>query len=207
MPPNPPQIMASVAVGSLAHRFPPSRDRERCGQEAGCISRHCEEPCDEAIHLAEQSKLDCFAALAMTLIDRRLRSRGAMRPRFARQVSRTSKSEGAGNAGCALHPRSRVQNRPKKAHTSIQGSGGDPTFPAQWLYGLYRAHPGVSGFPASVASRIWPPEPGWDDRPPRDLTPTIEASGPHDFTVRAAPFVSVPYDRSRETRPAITCRA
>src|ERR1700756_1377374 len=30
----------------------------------------------------------------------------------------------------------------KKAHTSIQGSGGDPTFPAQWLYGLLRALPG-----------------------------------------------------------------
>jgi hypothetical protein len=28
------------------------------------------------------------------------------------------------------------------AHTSIQGSGGNPTFPAQWLYGLYRALPG-----------------------------------------------------------------
>ena len=40
-----------------------------------------------------------------------------------------------------------------KTHTSIQGSGGDPTFPAQWLYGLYRALPGVSGFLASVASR------------------------------------------------------
>jgi hypothetical protein len=24
----------------------------------------------------------------------------------------------------------------KETHTSIQGSGGDPTFPAQWLYGL-----------------------------------------------------------------------
>src|ERR1700726_704308 len=30
-----------------------------------------------------------------------------------------------------------------------------------------------------------------------DLTPTIEASGPHDFTVRTAPFVSAPSDRSR----------
>src|SRR3981081_827439 len=27
----------------------------------------------------------------------------------------------------------------RKAHTSIQGSGGDPTFPAQWLYGFLRA--------------------------------------------------------------------
>jgi hypothetical protein len=29
-----------------------------------------------------------------------------------------------------------VCKRQKKTHTSIQGSGGDPTFPAQWLYGL-----------------------------------------------------------------------
>ena len=31
-----------------------------------------------------------------------------------------SKMEGAGNAGCALHPRSRVQDAQKKTHTSIQ---------------------------------------------------------------------------------------
>src|SRR5438105_7401831 len=30
------------------------------------------------------------------------------------------KKEGAGNAGCALHPRSRVQICAKKTHTSIQ---------------------------------------------------------------------------------------
>jgi hypothetical protein len=30
----------------------------------------------------------------------------------------------------------------EKTHTSIQGSGGDPTFPAQWLYGLCRDLPG-----------------------------------------------------------------
>src|SRR6202051_4380338 len=41
----------------------------------------------------------------------------------------------------------------KNTHTSVQGSGEHPTSPAQWLYGLYRAHPGVSGFPAPVASR------------------------------------------------------
>ena len=28
------------------------------------------------------------------------------------------------------------------AHTSIQVSGGSPTSPAQWLYGLLRALPG-----------------------------------------------------------------
>ena len=72
----------------------------------------------------------------------------------------------------------------KKAHTSIQGSGGNPTFPAQWHYGLYRAHPGVSGVLAPVASRKPALRPGRAFAPPKDLTPTIEASGPHDFTVR-----------------------
>src|SRR5438067_3766440 len=56
-----------------------------------------------------------------------------------------SKIEGAGNAGCALHPRSRVPKSVHLAHTSIQVSGNTPTSPAQWLYGLYRALPGGAG--------------------------------------------------------------
>ena len=42
--------------------------------------------------------------------------------RCARVIQKLSpqKREGAGNAGCALHPRSRVQKCTKKAHTSIQ---------------------------------------------------------------------------------------
>src|ERR1043165_5221541 len=52
-------------------------------------------------------------------------------------------SEGAGKTGCLLHPRSRVRFcANKKVHTSIQGSGSIPAFPAQWLYGLLRALPG-----------------------------------------------------------------
>src|SRR4051812_28501936 len=54
--------------------------------------------------------------------------------------------EGAGNAGCTLHPRSRVPRIAHLAHTSIQGSGNTPTSPAQWLYGLYRALPGERAF-------------------------------------------------------------
>ena len=42
-------------------------------------------------------------------------------------------SEGAGKAGCALHPRSRVQNARVKTHTSIQVQRRHPTFPAQWF--------------------------------------------------------------------------
>ena len=62
-------------------------------------------------------------------------SRGMKCPRLAPRFA-LFKSEGAGNAGCALHPRSRAQCAQKVARTSIQGSGGNPTFPAQWLYGL-----------------------------------------------------------------------
>ena len=66
-----------------------------------------------------------------------------------------SKIEGAGNAGCALHPRSRVPKCVKKAHTSIQVSGGSPTSPAQWLYGLLRALPGERAFlPPSPLRRL-----------------------------------------------------
>jgi hypothetical protein len=34
----------------------------------------------------------------------------------------------------------------QKPHTSIQGSGGNPTFPAQWLYGLYALSPECRAF-------------------------------------------------------------
>jgi hypothetical protein len=54
----------------------------------------------------------------------------------------TLQSEGAGNAGCALHPRSRVQTCAKKRTRAYRFSGGNPAFPAQWFYGLYRALPG-----------------------------------------------------------------
>ena len=73
----------------------------------------------------------------------------------------------------------------KKLHTSIQGSGEHPTFPAQWFDGLSRAHPGVSG--SSRLRRLrktGSSAPGRADLPSTDLTPTTEASGPHDFAVR-----------------------
>ena len=46
------------------------------------------------------------------------RSRRAIRP--SRWIDFPSNREGAGNAGCALHPRSRVQDCADNAHTSIQ---------------------------------------------------------------------------------------
>jgi hypothetical protein len=39
-------------------------------------------------------------------------------------------------------------------HTSSQVRPKHPALPAQWLYGLLRALPGVSGFLATVAAQI-----------------------------------------------------
>ena len=60
----------------------------------------------------------------------------------------------------------------KNAHMSIQGSGGNPTFPAQWRYGLYVISP-VTGFLATVISGTY-----------RKLDASTGASGPHVFAVR-----------------------
>ncbi len=58
---------------------------------------------------------------------------------------------------------------------SIQGSGEHPTFPAQWLYGLWRDLPGETASIATVASGQL--------SPPKSLTP-LRAPGPHAFAVR-----------------------
>src|SRR5258708_628009 len=76
----------------------------------------------------------------------------------------SSKLEGAGKTGCLLHPRSRVRFALKKMHTSIQGSGNTPAFPAQWLYGLLRAL--VSAKSARMCERAV-----LTNRPSLDLSP------------------------------------
>jgi hypothetical protein len=53
-------------------------------------------------------------------------------------ISRPLQTEGAGKAGCALHPRSREQLAQKTRPRAYRSSGGNPTFPAQWFtaYGV-----------------------------------------------------------------------
>src|SRR5258707_5641929 len=52
------------------------------------------------------------------------------------------KSEGAGNAGCTMHPQPRVQMKKAHEHSHHGHTGNHPAFPAQWFYGLLRALPG-----------------------------------------------------------------
>ena len=81
--------------------------------------------------------------------------------------------------------------RTKKRTRAYRSSGGTPTFPARWFYGLYRALLGDRAFlsPSSAEARL------------RELDASVGASGPHDFTVRLAPFV-IGASASIASRPA-----
>src|SRR3954447_6462083 len=74
---------------------------------------------------------------------------------IARVLQRRCPSEeGAGNAGCALHPRSRVQIVRNLRTRAYRFSGNTPASPAQWLYGLWRALLGDEFCLATVAGGL-----------------------------------------------------
>ena len=135
------------------------------------------------------------------------RSRGLIGPSFAGNFPPSSNR---GRRECRMRaaPAISCANSAKKVHTSIQGSGEHPTFPAQWFDGLSRAHPGVSGSSRLRRLRIaGSSAPGRADVPSADLTPTTEASGPHDFAVRFGIVRPARRAPLTETRPANTPRA
>jgi len=82
------------------------------------------------------------------------------------------RAQGIPGARCT---RGLVCNSARKKRTrAYRFSGGNPAFPAQWFYGLFRTLPGDRAFlppsPAKVAFR--------------ELDASVGASGPHDFAVR-----------------------
>src|SRR5215207_9726567 len=70
------------------------------------------------------------------------RSRGASRPRFASSFALFEIRGRREDRVLAAPAVSHANAHGKRRHTSIQGSGNTPAFPAQWLYGLLRALPG-----------------------------------------------------------------
>jgi hypothetical protein len=146
-------------------------------------------------------------------------SRGAMRPRFA-SASPSLRTEGAGKAGCRLHPRSCAT---KNARVDHRFNRIIPAFPARMVYGLLRILPGEPSSFATVAPRMTDAsQPGRADTSPQDLTPasgvrTIRLRRPRpsppkvlpdlvpsgEFRRRwaAAPSVRAPVDRSRKNPP------
>ena len=71
------------------------------------------------------------------------------------------KTEGAGKTGCALHPRSRVHVHEEMRTRAYRSSGEHPAFPAQWLYGLWRALPGDEFVFVTVAAGFTAHRSGW----------------------------------------------
>jgi hypothetical protein len=101
-------VQSSASLGYWVAQHPKPSLRATGSRECAPDNR-----LSEAIHrAAKKVRMDCFASLAMTA-DTVSHSRGAMRPRFAGNFRDLFKKEGAGNAGCALHPRSHAQRAQK----------------------------------------------------------------------------------------------
>ena len=84
--------------------------------------------------------------------------------------------EGVGNAGCPVHPQPRVRWGSKKMHTSIHSgrTGNHPASPhAMVLTASFVISPAI-GFLATVVRKLLDCK----------LDASVEASGPHDFSVR-----------------------
>src|SRR6476661_10626840 len=100
------------------------------------------------------------------------RSRGAIGPGSLQQFV-PFRNEGAGNAGCPVHPQPRVQ---QKAHELVTtGPPESPGIPcAMVLTVSFVLSPAIG-----LSCHRHPRELG-----SRELDAGVEASGPHDFTVR-----------------------
>src|SRR5882757_8528548 len=101
-----------------------------------------------------------------------LHSRDVLRPRFASKLHALDSQRARGMPD-ARAPAVSCAMCTESARMSIQGSGGNPTFPAQWLYGLLRDLPG---------DRLSCHHHRRDLT--RQLDASTEASGPHVFAVR-----------------------
>jgi hypothetical protein len=127
------------------------------------------------------------------------RSRGALRPSFDRVHPR--KREGAGNAGCTLHPRSRAQWRVECAHEHT-GSAEASGIPCVMALRLMPRSPRrrirlvtvVGGFcGCSTRSGQSKPPPTWHQQ---------RVSGPHGFAVRSNVVRPARLSIAHEDQPA-----
>jgi hypothetical protein len=219
LPPPLPLLRGRVGVGE-------SREHESSGLISLRLLRHGLLPPSLIEFRLTRSSLPLLAMTAQTSDsnfkqreDMRSCSRGAMRPRFA-SASPSFRTEGAGKAGCRLHPRSCAQ----KAHEWTTGSTGSLRLSLRDSVTAYFVLPGDRAFlPPSPCGLMIHLEPGWAGCISARLDASIGAPGPHDFAVRdhlapkilpglvppsefwrrrlAASFVRAPADRSREDPP------
>jgi hypothetical protein len=130
-------------------------------------------------------------------------SRRALRPSRCKNSS-PSKERGRRECRVRAAPAVSCAMCTRSAHTSIQGSGGNPTFPAQWLYGLYRALPGDEFILSPSLTNLWNCETRLGSQHLRRLD---TSNGCQDHTVlpyAIASFVCVP--SIAHGRPALRSR-
>ena len=114
-------------------------------------------------------------AMTVTHPDTVSRSRGGLRPRF---TSNFAPPEKRGRRECRMRaaPAVSCANCAKKRTRAYRLSGGNPTSPAQWLYGLCRDLLGDEFvLPPSPREFAAKGEPGWAPSPPQSLTPATGA--------------------------------
>jgi len=114
--------------------------------------------------------MDCFASLAMTTtsdVTSPFSRHGA--PEVCMNV--LPPKEGAGNAGCTLHPRSRVQRADRKTHTSIQVQSEHSGIPCAMALRLMPCSPRRRIRLASVAAGLRADRSGWIEFATDSLAP------------------------------------
>jgi hypothetical protein len=148
--------------------------------------------------------MDCFASLAMTARYRRRNtlppSRDAMRPGLAKKLS--PKTEGAGNAGCALHPRSRAQKE-VGVHARAYRLSEGTRHPLRDGFTAYAVLPGdeLVLSPSSADLRL--PNPVRSELATADLAPATGVRTTRFCRTQQRRSSGAPAHRSRgSTRPA-----
>jgi hypothetical protein len=109
--------------------------------------------------------------------------------------------EGAGNAGCALHPRSRVQDAQRKAHTSIQVQRRQSGIPCAMALRLMARSPRRRILLVTVAAGLMADRSGWIKFATGSLAPATGVGTTRFCRTRIASFVLRAVYRSRIKDP------
>ena len=161
-----------------------NRHCEPTGRANARPFRHCER--SEAIHGRSEESMDCFVASAprndAAIVSH---TTSPSRRDAPESIHLFPPKEGVGNAGCPLHPQPRVHLVVVERTRVTTSTPESPDVPARNGLTAYNAlSPEYRAFLPPSPSGYGTSAPGRADMPPKDLTPTTEASGPHDFAVR-----------------------
>ena len=128
-----------------------------------------------------RGEMDCFAALAMTS-----KHTFAPSPRNAPEaLLEFSAQRGRGERRMPVAPAASCALLLVKSTRVTTSTPESPDVPARNGLTAYNAlSPEYRAFLPPSPSGYGTSAPGRADMPPKDLTPTTEASGPHDFAVR-----------------------